>query len=216
VKDQVSRGRKLTYAHEFLLAVNIALVAKWWQENGRIIPLSNLLAFDHEYIIQDRINALLGLHPHNNVGGDLAFFAVTLGWALSLFLLMRLVLILLPKLTLRWSGLFPVTALPIICLYRSVPPLFPNPPVFLVLLELFTAVVCCILYISKWLLSTWPIILLLVLHFVFWGWLFLGGPYVWRSPVGLSTPLAGLISSLVWGMYVKRADSMTLSAPSSE
>jgi hypothetical protein len=200
-KTQLARANRLRHVHEFFFSLNLGLAVR--------LATVERFSFFSEIKLQFWINRHLHLHPHSNVGGHTAFFIWALLLVLCIFLLLRLSSsTFLVKWVLRSAaGIVSLVALPV-CWLREihlfpVPPGLPNPPSPFVLVELVVTVVCALLYLyAKWPLPAWCSISLLILHFGFWGWLLLGGPYFWLSPFRLIFPLAGLCSVLAWGAYV--------------
>src|SRR5213078_3698077 len=73
--------------------------------------------------------------------------------------------------------------------------------IYLLVMELAVVTLCAIAYLySKWPLPTWANTILLLVHFAFIQTVCFG-PYFWRGTQSLVT-LAGLCSSLAWGLYV--------------
>lgn len=180
----------------FLTALNVALLFRWVKAQ---------VAFsDAEDFLKWRINSLLHLNPHSSVGGDSAFFTLALGLALCIFAVLSIGSLnsQLRRTILFLAGPISIGALPISWIYIS--NRFPNLsslPRFWPLAETAVAILCCGLYS----LRTRPLWLwgaLVVLHFGFWAWLFLGGIYFWLSPVKLVFPLVGLSAVLAWGFYI--------------
>jgi hypothetical protein len=201
-RDLLSRTGNYAYFHEFLFSLNIALLLRWQSARTSFSDLEPRLTW--------RINAALHLHLHNSVGGYTAFFALALALALGVFAFASLCAHTSwgEKVLRSIAGVVTLTALPACWLY--VTHLFsmrglPNPPRIWLFLELGVAIACAVLYLlARWPFPAWTSILLLALHFGFWGWLLLGGLYFWRAPAELSFPLAGFCACLAWGMYVAR------------
>jgi hypothetical protein len=201
-----TRTDYLRYAHEFLFSLNIAFLAKL-QGNQKPNKLFSFLD-SAEFRIQLKINAYLNLHPHSHVGGYTAFFALAFGLALCIFLLLRIFSnTSLAKEFLRCAaGFMSLLALPISWFYVTQVlgpvPFSLNLPRPWLISELILIIACAVLYLlAKWSLPMWSGVLLLALHFGFWGWLALG-PFFWRYPFWVVFPMAGFCSSLVWGRYV--------------
>jgi hypothetical protein len=197
----LSQNSHYKYLHEFLFSLNIALVIRWKSAAASLSPLEPTLQF--------RINGALHLQPNSHFGGYAAFFAIVLVVALSIFTVLRLFSrTLLAKEALRSiAGPVSLVALPACWLYVTyllpLPRGLPNPPRAGLFIELAAATVCAVLYLwEKRPFLGWKRISLLLLHFCFWGWLFLGGFYFWRLPIQLIFPLAGFCSCLAWAKYV--------------
>jgi hypothetical protein len=193
-------SRVVRYLCEALFSWNLALIAKLRADR---IPFF-LLDFG-QFEVQFWINRHLHLHPHSDIGGDSAFLIYALIWALFIFLVLRLFSG--TRITsgfLRWAaGVFSLLALPVSWLYQGTAPTVPDPPHVLLVLELLLATGSAILFLlSRRPFPMWSMIVILVPHFVLWGWLFLGGPYFWLAPFETIVPLAGFFSSLAWGLYV--------------
>jgi len=201
-KNQEIRINKLRYLHEFMFSFNIVLASILAQSNSSGFPLETKLKY--------RINDYLHLHPHNNLGGDIAPIAVILAFTFLIFSLMRILsgTALASELLRPVAGATAVLAFPGCWLYEMhsyESPGAPNPPQILLTLELLAAGVYAMFHLyKKRRISPWVGVTLLVLHYGLWSWLFLGGLYFWRAPFLSILPLAGLCSSLVWGLYVSR------------
>lgn len=196
-KSQTSRTGYLRIAHEFLFALNLGLVARWAMAQAGSYS---------ELTLQLWINR--HLHPHSNVGGNIAFFVLALEVALSVFLLLR-ILSIFPwlKRFLSMVGIVSLVALPSAWLYatrlREPFPGMPNAPRTWLYLELLATILIATVYLlAKWPFPEWNSIALLILHFGLWAWLFPVGNYFWLAPFDLVFPLAGLCSSLAWGLYI--------------
>jgi hypothetical protein len=194
------RSQFARYLVEVLFSWNLALIVQWQTDR---IPFS-ILDFG-QFQVQFWINSHLHLHPHSYVGGDSAFLLYALAWALFIFLVLRLFSATsVGNGFIRWAaGVICLLALPVSWLYEGTAPTLPDPPHFLLALELLLAIGSAILFlISRWPFRTWSTISILTVHFVLWGWLYLGGPYFWMSWLSTSVPVAGLAASLAWGFYV--------------
>src|SRR5258708_17689072 len=205
--NQPMRTGSLRCAHEFLFSLNIALLAEL-QGNQKPNKLFSFLD-SIEFRIQTRINAYLNLHPHSHVGGYTAFFALSLALALCIFFLLRISLrnFLVKEFLRSVAGFISLLALPISWFYVTQVlgpvPFSLNLPRPWLISELMLIIGCAVLYLlAKWPLPKWSGVLLLALHFGFWGWLALG-PYFWRYPFWAVFPMAGFCSSLAWGYYVR-------------
>ncbi len=215
-KSRMPRKDYLRIAHEFLFSLNLGLVVR--------LAMAYANYYHTEGTLKFWLNRQLHLDPHSDVGGNAAFLLLALEITLSIFLLLRIFsqISLIRMFLLYAAGIVSAVALPFSWLYGAhlyePPPGLPNPPHGLLFLELVAVTVCAILYLlAKWPLPGWGGILLLILHYGFWGWLFLGGPYFWLGPFKLLFPLAGLCSAVAWALYVSdRADWMTASAPSTK
>ncbi len=213
--NQPARENRLRLVHEALFSLNIGLMTRW------VMAQANY--YLAELKIQLWVNRHLHLHPHSNVGGYGAFLTLALAMAFSIFLLLRLAshTLLAKELLRSAAGIVSLLTLPASWLYVTrlypQPPGLPYAPRVWLLVELAGAVAGAAVYLyAKW-FSAWLNVGLLVLHFGFWGWLFLGGLYFWLAPFQLVFPLAGLCSSLAWGLYVsrQRAESR-LTVPASQ
>jgi hypothetical protein len=199
-RDELSQNSDYRYLHEFLFSLNIALVVRWKSAATSLSPLEPNLQF--------RINGALHLQPNSHFGGYAAFFALVLVVALSIFTVLRLFsrTRLAEEVLGSIAGPVSLVALPVCWLYVTylfpLPRGLPNPPRAGLFIELAGATVCAVLYLwEKRPFLGWKEFALLLLHFCFWGWLFLGGFYFWRSPIKLIFPLAGFCSCLVWAKY---------------
>jgi len=206
-----SRGY-LGYLLDFLISLNVALIAKWQDGSRPVNPLTGLLGF-HELEIKSAVNAFFKVHPHSNVGGYIAFLAVALLWTLFIFVVLRLASFSrLIKTVLRpVGGFISLAAIP--GAWLLLPPVsrlgLPNPPHGLLTLELLVVVVIASLFVWRnWLVPSWLIVGLLVLHFVLWGWLLMGGPYFWLDPFYLIFPATGLASCLMCGLFYSKESAV--------
>lgn len=202
-EGQPARFPYRRHAHEVLFSLNLSLVG--------LLTYSLNGTFDISTGLGRRLNTYAGLHLHSNLGPDIAFFALGLLLASSLFLILRLSSnTAVASGFLRWvAGFSSLLALPAHWLYSihlsPQPPGLPDPPPLWLVAELAAAAACAAVYVyARWPLPAWLNVGLLVLHFGFWGWLFLGGPYFWLAPFQSVFPLAGLCSALAWGLYVSR------------
>ena len=179
---------------EMLLSLHIALIARWERAQTSYSSSEAALKF--------RINGALGISGHSDIGGYVAFFALAVLYALAIFLLFRL----LSRVAFLKEALRLVAApvalgvLPTCFLYvEYIFPVFrpaSSPSLPWLVLELAGAIGCCILYVwRRWQIASWLSFLLLTIHFVFWTWLFLGGPYIWRAPFELFFPISGYVCS---------------------
>ena len=201
--NRATHTRYLRYVHEFLFSLNAGLVTRWLMAQANYA--------ESELTIKGWINRRLHLHPHSDIGGNVAFLVLALGVALGTFLLLRVLsrTAWLNHFLRSVTGIVSLVALPASWLYRAhvyrpVPGL-PNPPHILLFLELAAATSCIVLYLyAKWPLPGWGSVALLILHFSLWGWLFLGGPYFWFDPLHSVFPLAGSCSVLAWALYVSQ------------
>lgn len=202
INVKMSRFHRERWLWELAFALNVALVAR--------IEISLKPGL---FKLQVRINDLLHLHYHdgaagyfhNRVAGYLDAYRDALVWGLFIFLVLRLISpISLAERFLRWAaGLVCLALLPASWLYVGAGPTLPDPPHFWLYLELVMVCVCACLYVmNKWPAPIWASAALLGLHFIFWGWLFLGGPYFWLDMFRTVVPLVGFASSLVWGCYL--------------
>lgn len=200
-KQSLSAGY-LRFTHELLFSLNIALVLVL--ARTFVTPFSTLERLAHA------INRRLHFPLHSNVGGYAALF--TLGAALACCMVLLLHISRNTWLTKQvlhsLAGVASLTALPICWLYVSYvmqqPSVSSNLRLWL-LSELAVAVVAVVLFLlSKWFLPAWINAVLLTLHFALWAWAFFGGTYFVRYPSRLIFPVVGLLSVLVWGLYVSR------------
>src|SRR5437867_799021 len=115
--NQFLKTGYLNYFHEFLFALNIALIAKL---QGSQKP--NRLFFfleSGQMSLQQRINALFSLHSHSSLGGNTAFIIYALAWGLCLFLFLRIFskTHVLQRFLTDLAGIFALLALPASWLY---------------------------------------------------------------------------------------------------
>ena len=201
--DGPAYANQLQLLHEFLFSVNIGLIAR--------LAMAYANYYQTEAALKLWFNRHLHLHPHSDVGGNAAFLLLALGITLGVFVVLRVFsrTFLSRAFLLYTAGIVSAVALPFSWLYGAYLheplPGLPDPPHALLMLELVAVTICAILYLlAKWPLPKWGSVLLLILHYGFWGWLLLGGPYFWLGSFKLIFPLAGLCSSVTWGFYVSR------------
>lgn len=204
-KHEAGGANSLRYAYEFLLSLNIGLATIWLK--------SVLSPFFLQVGLKYRMNAYLHLHPHNDIGGFIAFFLLATGLALCIFLLLRVFsrTFLAGEIVPSGAGMVSLVALPASWLYvnyalRHLPiPVAPDvyqPSLFWPLLESAAALVCSMLFLyGKWPISRSGSIIILALHWGFWGWRFFG-PFFWSRPPMLAFSVVGFCSTLTWGLYV--------------
>lgn len=191
---------------------------------GLAIVLAKSLAspFFLEMELKYRINNYLHLHPHSGVGGYMAAFALALGLGACIFLVLRLTAesSITTKSLYYVGGIVSIAAVPACWLYADymtgygllplaadVHPLF----LFWPFLELIVSVVFVLLYLfQKWPFSRAGSAILLVFHWVFWGWC-LFGVYSWLWPPHLVFPTVGYCATHLWGSYVS-SDREAMSA----
>lgn len=214
-KNQSTHTNYLRYAYELLFSLNVALV-------GRLAEIEYpLWGFRYWGILEYRLEFAIERHIYNyshpnsrfvpkDVEGHSAFLFLTLGAALCIFLLLRLFshTRLAKELLRSVAGIVSLLALPAYWLYvrHLYPnrPDLPNPPRAWLFLELAVAIAAALSYMrGKWRLPDWTGAALVILHHVFWGWLFLGGLYFWHAPFESLFPAVSLCASLAWALYVK-------------
>ena len=190
---------------EFFVSLNIALAVIWEK--------STLSPFSLEMHLQYRINGYLHLHPHSNVGGFMVMFGLALGLALCIVLVLRLLsgTLVVKEFLRSFAGIISLIAMPASWLYVNyalehlpIPaaPGIQELSLYWPLFESAVAVVCAMLFLyGKWPIPPWGSIVLLGLHWCFWGWR-LFGPFFWARPPFLIFPIVGFCSSLIWGLYV--------------
>ena len=214
-KDQSNHANYLRYAHEFLFSLNVAFVARW--ANIRL-PLKGFYFWDGlEYKLEFAIERYFYNYSHPNirfvpkdVEGHTAFLFLTLVAAVCIFLFLGIFsrTSLVREFLRSVAGFVSLLALPAFWLYfTQLYPQFPdlpNPPRAWLYLELAAAAAGALSFLrGKWPLRSWSGAALIILHHVFWGWLFLGGLYFWHAPFESLFPAVGLCASLAWGLYVK-------------
>src|SRR5665213_27102 len=199
-----SRVASLRHICEILFSLNVALVAKL-QGNQRPNRFFSTLEAG-QLNLQLVINRNLHIIPHSSVGGYLAFYAYALLWTLVLYIMIRYFsqTRLATALDQPLEGIISLVGLPVSWLYVGTAPTLPNPPHSLLILELIFVTVCALLYsFSKLSLPIWGTVLMLAFHFALWGWLLLGGPYFWFSPLRTVVAVAGFTASLAWAVFVR-------------
>lgn len=195
--DRTAGNTTVTLLYDFLLALYIALVGRWVMVQMSWSHLEDRMAW--------RVNARLHRLPDANIGGLIVFFAISVGLAFIILVTLRLL-----RASHRFTRVLAFTAGPICVALLPVawllvahvsppPPGLPNPPHALLIVELSVVTLgVAICAHSSGFVRNSLAALLLVAHFVFWGWVFLGGLYVWLDPVKTVFPLVALGSSLAW------------------
>lgn len=191
------------YSHEVLFATNLAFVV--------VLAKATTSFFEVEEALQYRINALLHLPPHSNTGGYTAISVLALALGACIFVLLRTFYrTALSRITLRYiAGGTSLLGLPLYWLYDNhlFPSLTgnPNPPKLILVFELVAAVALALFFLLRSaVIPGWTWICLLMIHFCFWGWLFIGNPNFWVVPFECLFPALGLASAVAWGNYVSR------------
>jgi hypothetical protein len=204
-----TRQSERRYAHEALFSINAGMIIKLFR--NLTLGRSSIGAADVrlEQNLQWGINTHIHRFPQSSVGGYAAFTLLALIAAGTIFVVLRLFsLIRLEDRFLRLcAGLLSAILLPTCWLYVSAlnpPPRgLPSPPLVLLAFELGCIVSWILLYLRYKPGPNWFNIALLALHFVFWGWLLLGGPFFWRDPFKCIFPAMGFASVFAWSLYVK-------------
>ena len=192
--------RTFRFTHDFLFSVNLALVATL-EGNQKPNRFFSLLDSGQESL-QYRLNALLRLHPHSQMGAYSAFLFVALAIALAIFLALRVcsMISLIEKLLRAIAAVISLLALPLAWLFVSyMTERLPQPlsQHHIAFMEL-AAVTALVVYIGrKPEAPRWPAVFLLILYFSFWYVFISGGPYFWRDPFKLIFSIAGLSASYV-------------------
>lgn len=204
---KASEGRYVGVAFEALFSVNTALLAKLVGITIFPFPFAS-----SELYIKWRMNSWFHLPPHSDIGGNTAFFILSLAQALLIFVLLRL----LSKTSiahawLRFAlGIVSLLAFPIAWFYVTYlvgqDPQRLDPQRSVLVLELVVAMTCAVLYLyKKWPFPAWGNVALLVLHFYFWGWMYFGYRFpLYRSR--LIFPAVGFCSTLAWSFYSRRSE----------
>ena len=191
--------------HEFLFSMNIALILRW--EHAQTSTSESALT------LQSWINRVLYLHQHSNVGGYAAFYLLALVEAIAIFVILQ-GLSFAPsarRVFLLSAGIVSLLALPIAWLHfiHRYPGLqgsaaLPDLPRWWLFAELLATVAGAVFFLRRRPSLQGRLgVLSVTVHFVIWGWLFLGGPYFWLAPAKLVIPITGFCSCLVWAAYVR-------------
>ena len=196
------RSRSQRYLAEILFSFSSGLLLEWLQQATSLSPW-NLR-------VQLWIARHLRFLPPHDVSSKVEFLDQAVAFSLCVFLVVRLLSI--KAITARLSSkalavisavLFPACWLYVTHLSPQLPGLA-NPPRSLLLLEIAAVLLCSFTFLSsRRQMPTWAGVAIFLLHFSFWTWLFLGGPYFWRDPFKLMFPLTGLLSSLAWMFYFR-------------
>lgn len=210
--DRGSRFWSLRLVHVFLLSLNISLAVGIASAQTSFSTLEMKLQFE--------VNVLFRAHPHSNIGGYTAFLALCVGLAFGISAVLWLFsgTVLVKELLRSISGILSLLALPMCWLYIAqlfpVPPGLPDPSRLALLMELAVVMTFALLYLRRtWRIPDWASVTLLTLHFILWGWLLIGGVFVWREPIELVFLLVGFCSCIVWGIYTRRnSTARTVSA----
>ena len=191
--------------NDFFFLLNLVL----FYSLAEIQRLSYLGSFESK--LKGMLNTFLHLDLHNELGGLLAFYSVVLFGAGVLFLLLRFVPTsnVLARIPYYCAGIVALSSLPSFLLWEAskydtslhVPSAF-------VWAELLVALICASLFMTSYLRAPSLLILTLtILHFGFWSWLFLDGPYFWRQPSKLVFPFVSLVSTLIWVKYLQASSA---------
>jgi hypothetical protein len=191
---------------QFLSALNVTIVLKWISNHA---PSHSFLTFATEGEVQRYVNRVLQVGAHSQIGGWFSYLLVVTLIGLFIFTCIRL----LARTDVGAAILFPITgivslvALPMGWLYVAVATPrdsgLPNIPLFIAILEILVVMAGWFLFIGeKQSLPKSVSLLLLLLHFVFWGWLSIGGLYFWLDPLRLIYPAAGIAACLAWGTHL--------------
>lgn len=155
--------------------------------------------------------------------GHTAFLVAILAISLGGVVLLRLFshTCLVRELLRSVAGLASILMLPICWLYYQKPyPSFEDvdalrPWLYFELVAIAGAVVVYA-FVPRF-LPAWSVVASLLMHYVLWGWLFLGGPYFWFASFQSVFPAAGLCASIAWFVYISyqrqesiRANTLTL------
>lgn len=205
--DVQASPQRIRYVHEFLFALNIALVAQL-EGNQKPNRVFGLLEWG-EIRLQLRIAERLNLHPHSYFASNVAFVICSLASALVMFLLLRLASrTLVTQRLLRFAGILSLVALPASWLYSTYLIgwwfiVLPTRLLLLLIAELLLATVCGIAYLyGKWPLPAWANIILALVHFAFIQTVCFG-PYFWLGPnLQPIVTFAGFFSTIAWGVYI--------------
>jgi hypothetical protein len=193
--------KRLTrYTHKIFVSLNLGFILK--------LAMSEQPGFTWELTMWPKFNGYLQLHPHDPRGYWIGFFAVALVLSLIIFALLQTFLHIFNwgQAILSAAGISSLFALPILCLYqnyyKSPVPTLPHPPGVLLIIELAATLAYSVSYLFKRARGTRSMVLVILIHFLFWAWLFLGGVYFWRAPAQSVFPTVGLCSALAWALYV--------------
>ena len=179
------------YAHEFSFSLNIALCAKF--------AASSSFRWNSELGFWEIINRYLHLHPHSDAGYWIAFFFFAFVAALFLCFLLRISshARLTQELLRTVAGIASISAVPACWLYTTQlspqPHGLPDPPRNLLFLEVGVILVFTFLLLFWWHRTASQSISVLLVHFGFWTWLFVGGWRFWRDPFKVVFPLVGFL-----------------------
>lgn len=203
------------YAYEAAFAVNLCFLARYASdETTGFLSRFDLVSIGtlHHYIDMHLYGEMRDLVPWE------AVYVVAVIQAMILFAILATITktAFIRKALSFVAGPVSVLALPALWLSIispwSIQTLLPNPPHVWLSIEIAAAVALTTAYIiSRRLLPGWSAITLAALHFALWGWLFLGNPYFWLNPPMCIFPVAGFISVVTWGLYLK-SSPVTMSA----
>jgi hypothetical protein len=206
----------LRLVHEFFFMFNLVLVARLTEGLRDFWPFRYLFMGSWETKLEFGIESDIFHRSHPNVPfaskdlpGHTAFLLVTLGIALAgaaiLAFLSRTRFV--KELLRSVAGLASVLMLPVSWLYvtrlypeYSVLPSLARPWLYVELIVSATAIFVYVF--APRFLPDWSLVVLLLTHHLMWGWLFLGGPYFWRSPFLSLLPATGLCASIAWLVYI--------------
>lgn len=198
--DTKKRANLTRYTHQILLSLNLGFILK--------LAISEQPSFTWESAMWPKFNGYLQLHPHDPRGFWIGFFAVALVLSIIIFFALQILLRISnwDEAILSAAGISSLFALPVLCLYqnyyKSPVPTLPHPSGILLFIELSATLAYSISYLWKWVRGTPIIVFVILVHFTFWAWLFLGGVYFWRAPAQSVFPSVGLCSAFAWLLYV--------------
>ena len=190
---------RLKCVHELLFSLNIAVLVLIEHDVTSNPELETRISVWINARLHRPLDSVMGSHP--------AFLSIALLFAFCLFALLRATsATIVTKVIVRIAaGFLSLILLPTFWLcHHRVPPLpgLPNPPQNLLVLELGVIAACAVVYLLWEQVPNWLSVMIVVTHFVLWGWLFLGFPQFWFAPFMSLFPLVGLSSSLAWVAYI--------------
>lgn len=193
---------------QILLSLNLGFAAR--------MAMAYANYFGREEHLKVWVNQTFHFHPHSELGGGVAFLIVSLEIASILFLLLIVASrfnSFRPPLEMA-GGILTFVALPFCYIYRThlYPPVIgePNVPYSLLMIELLIISFMALFYtLSTFRLPKWLMAGSILVHFFFWGWLFLGTVYFWRASLHLLFPTVALLSALTWEFSVKKPQTRT-------
>jgi hypothetical protein len=191
-----------------LFALNLGFLARYERDLTMGAHFGDF-DFRWEALLRAHLNAQLHRSVNGRPGGWAAFAIVAAGFAVVIFAALE-VLLRIPAARKYFgtvAGALSAVALPVLWLYNdafvsAVPSGLPNPSHVGLWFEI--AAVAGYFMLSGAPGARLPVWIdggVLLVHFVFWGWLFLGGLHPWHPHFQSVFPALGFCSALAWVIW---------------